>query len=46
MCEVLGVARSGYYDWLRRVDHAPHGRDAENQALLAEIRQIHLACGY
>ena len=46
MCEVLGVGRSGYYDWLRRVGHAPHGRAAQNQALLAEIRQIHLACGY
>ena len=41
MCEVLGVARSGYYDWLRRVDDQPHGRAAENMVLLAQIRQIH-----
>ena len=46
MCAVLGVSRSGYYDWLDRVEDEPRGRAAEDQLLLAEIRQIHLACGY
>ena len=46
MCEVLGVSRSGYYDWLRRDAAEPQGRAAENLQLVAEIRQINLAFGY
>lgn len=46
MCAVLGVSRSGYYDWLRRIDQEPRGRAAEDRLLLAEIRQIHLMAGY
>ena len=38
MCRVLGVSRSGYYDWLDR----PVSPQAEaNQRLLAEIRRVH-----
>jgi hypothetical protein len=40
-CRVLRVSRSGYYDWLRRVDGPPVGRAAEDLVLLAEIRQVH-----
>lgn len=46
MCRVLGVSRSGYYDWLHRSQAPLHGRAAQDQVLLAEIRQIHLAFGY
>ncbi len=38
MCQVLRVARSGYYRWLSR---RPGKREQENQALLKEIRLIH-----
>lgn len=40
------MSRSGYYDWLTRTSREPRGRAAENQFLLAEIQQIHLARGY
>ena len=45
MCRVLGVPRSGYYDWCRRQDQAPSARAAQDK-LLAEIRQINLRFGY
>jgi putative transposase len=35
MCEVLGVSRSGFYDWLQRPESA---REAANRLLLAQIR--------
>lgn len=46
MCRVLGVSRSGYYDWCRRQDQAPSLRVVEDQLLLAEIRQINLRFRY
>jgi len=46
MCEVLGVSRSGYYDWRQREASGPRGRAAEDLDLIAEIRQINLAFAY
>ena len=38
LCEVLGVSRSGYYDWARR----PESRQAAaDRVLAAEIRATH-----
>jgi transposase InsO family protein len=37
LCELLGVARSGYYDWLRGRQNA---RAAANRGLLEQIRQV------
>lgn len=38
MCKVLGVSRSGYYEWLKR---KPSKREVENQDLMKRIRNIH-----
>jgi putative transposase len=38
MCQVLGVSRSGYYDWR---DREPSARDRANAGLLTLIRAIH-----
>jgi putative transposase len=38
MCRMLGVSRSGYYDWRGR---PPSKRTREDVALSAKIRQIH-----
>lgn len=38
MCEVLGVSRSGYYDWL---DRHPSQRTLENRKLLGKIKALH-----
>jgi len=38
MCRVLGVSRSGYYDWRGR---EPSGRAQANERLTADIRRIH-----
>src|SRR3954466_1872926 len=38
MCEVLGVSRSGYYDWASRPESA---RAVEDRAVAAEIRTAH-----
>jgi putative transposase len=46
LCRVLGVSRSGYYDWVHREEIGPGVRSAENKELLAQIRQIHLEFGY
>ena len=46
MCQVLGVSRSGYYDWCKRQAREPSARDLEDQVLLAEIRQINLRFKY
>jgi len=42
MCRVLGVSRSGYYDWRRR---QPSKRSIRDNYLTAEIRGIHKASG-
>ena len=38
MCRMLGVSRSGYYDWK---DRAPSRRSCEDAALTSEIREVH-----
>jgi putative transposase len=38
MCRLLGVSKSGYYDWR---DRQPSNRSREDAALSAKIRQIH-----
>lgn len=38
MCHVLGVSRSGYYDWLKVPESQ---RSLENRELLAHIKEIH-----
>ena len=37
-CRVLGVSRSGYYDWLGR---PPSARDEANSLLLKHIQDVH-----
>lgn len=46
MCRLLGVSRSGYYDWTRRQGAAVTGRAAENAVLLEQIRRVHADFGY
>jgi len=46
MCRVLGVSRSGYYGWLKRVEDGPTGRAAEDVVLVAEIEAIHAKFRY
>jgi putative transposase len=38
LCRILGVSRSGYYDWKGR---PPSERDRENAALTEKIKEIH-----
>jgi putative transposase len=38
LCRILGVSRSGYYDWKSR---PPSDRDRENAALTEKIRESH-----
>jgi putative transposase len=38
LCRMLGVSRSGYYDWKGR---PPSKRTCENDALTETIREIH-----
>jgi len=38
LCKVLGVSRSGYYDWK---DRPPSKRDLENATLTERIRDVH-----
>ncbi len=38
LCRMLGVSRSGYYDWK---DRPPSRRSCEDAALTGEIREIH-----
>ena len=40
LCRVLHVSRSGYYRWPAGAD-ARAGREAADDALIAEIREIH-----
>jgi putative transposase len=46
MCRVLGVSRSGYYDWCRRGRRPARGRCAENLALSEQIRGVHERFAY
>jgi putative transposase len=46
MCRVLGVSRSGYYGWLKRVEDGPTGRAAADVVLVAEIEAIHAKFRY
>jgi putative transposase len=39
MCRMLGVSRSGYYDWR---DRPPSGRSPQDATLTGKIREIHL----
>lgn len=39
MCRMLGVSRSGYYDWR---DRPPSGRSRQDATLTGKIREIHL----
>lgn len=41
MCALLGVSRSGYYEWLRRPQSA---RAASDEVLLGHIRRVHVSC--
>lgn len=41
MCTLLGVSRSGYYEWLRRPQSA---RAASDEVLLGHIRRVHTSC--
>lgn len=41
MCTLLGVSRSGYYEWLRRPRSA---RAASDEVLLGHIRHVHTSC--
>jgi transposase InsO family protein len=38
LCKVLGISRSGYYDWR---DRPPSRRDCENADLTERIREVH-----
>ncbi|RID83263.1 IS3 family transposase [Mesobacillus zeae] len=38
MCQVLGVSKSGYYDWLKR-EESP--RKQSRKALIREIKKIY-----
>lgn len=40
MCSVLGVSRSGFYDWLRRPESV---RARSNRVLLSKIHAVHVA---
>ncbi|OBI43972.1 hypothetical protein A5708_17680 [Mycobacterium colombiense] len=46
MCRVLGVSRSGYYGWVKRVSSPPMGRAAEDAALLDKIKALHAEFSY
>ncbi|MFD0808506.1 IS3 family transposase [Amycolatopsis umgeniensis] len=41
MCRVLGVSRSGFYDWRRRLAGPPSPRLVEDRALLERITALH-----
>lgn len=41
MCEVFGVSRSGFYDYLKRQRRGPSVREEQEAALLSSIRAIY-----
>ena len=44
MCRVLGVSRSGFYQWKHRHTQPVSGRRAANEVLLREILRVHSTC--
>lgn len=44
MCRVLGVSRSGFYDWRRRQAGPLTGRAAQDLVLLEQIELVHGRC--
>ena len=44
-CELLGVSRSGFYDWRKRRSAPPTAREREQRLLLAAIVVAHIASG-
>jgi transposase InsO family protein len=45
LCQVLGVAKAGYYAWQRRQQQGPSPRRQAETALTSAIRQVHAASG-
>lgn len=45
LCQVLGVAKAGYYAWQRRQQQGPSPRRQAETALTGAIRQVHAASG-
>lgn len=45
MCRVLGVSRSGFYDWRRRLAGPPSARAVADRAVLEEIIRLHARLG-
>lgn len=45
LCRVMGVSRSGFYDYLARRNKGPGGREQEDALLLAAIRDVFVASG-
>ena len=41
LCKVMRVSRSGFYDYLKRVQRQPSAGEVEARRLLAEIKAIH-----
>jgi len=41
ICKVLGVSRSGYYDWLKRIESPPTKQVLEQLQLIDRIRVLH-----
>jgi putative transposase len=41
MCQVLGVGRSGYYDWRARKDAVPSERQKRREGLTGKIREAY-----
>lgn len=39
LCQILGVSRSGYYDWASRGPSAHSVRDAELSAVVVEVHR-------
>jgi hypothetical protein len=45
LCRVMGVSRSGFYDYLARRNKEPGQREQEDALLLAAIRDAFVASG-
>lgn len=42
-CEAAGVSTTGFYDWVKRGDDGPTGRDLADADLVEVMREIHRA---